>query len=192
MAELIPNAFCTTVFLAILDNKSGESLTVAPAICPRVLAAPQAAPTLITDARSVALAVNRKNPRPQESVVLPPGSRLMLYTNGLVERRDVSLDEGSRTSARRWRADSTSPRRPRHAALRELAPPGGDDDGIAIVVYRRPYAPRVIDQVDTADDLSDVRHQLAIMAAVRRSPQPQVADIVLSVIEACANSIENS
>ena len=47
------------------------------------------------------------------------------------------------------------------AALRELAPPGGYDDDIAIVVYRRPYEPLVIDQVVTADHLSDIRHQLA-------------------------------
>ena len=77
------------------------------------------------------------------------------------------------------------------AALSELAPPGGYDDDIAIVVYRRPYAPLMIDQVVTADDLSDIRHQLASWLQSAAVPDEQVADIVLSVNEACANSIEH-
>jgi len=192
VAELIPNAFCTTVFLAILDTKSGEFSYSCAGHLPAVLAAPQAAPTLITDARSVPLAVNRKKPRPQASVVLPPGSTLMLYTDGLVERRDVSLDDGiahlSATVANglHLTVDDVA-----DAALRELAPPGGYDDDIAIVVYRRPYAPLVIDQIVTADDLSDIRHQLASWLQSAAVPDEQVADIVLSINEACANSIEH-
>ncbi|HEY6819234.1 MAG TPA: SpoIIE family protein phosphatase [Mycobacterium sp.] len=192
VAELIPNAFCTTVFLAILDNKSGEFSYSCAGHLPAVLAAPQAAPTLITDARSVPLAVNRKKPRPQASVVLPPGSTLMLYTDGLVERRDVPLDDGiahlsaTVASGLHLTVDDVA-----DAALRELAPPGGYDDDIAIVVYRRPYAPLVIDRVVTADHLSDIRHQLASWLQSAAVPDEQVADIVLSVNEACANSIEH-
>ena len=192
VAELIPNAFCTTVFLAILDTKSGEFSYSCAGHLPAVLTAPQAAPTLITDARSVPLAVNRKKSRPQASVVLPPGSTLMLYTDGLVERRNVSLDEGighlsaTVASGQHLTVDGVA-----DAALRELAPPGGYDDDIAIVVYRRPYEPLVIDQIVTADDLSDIRHQLASWLQSATVPDEQVADIVLSVNEACANSIEH-
>jgi len=192
VAELIPNAFCTTVFLAILDTNSGEFSYSCAGHLPAVLAAPQAAPTLITDARSVPLAVHRKKPRPQASVVLPPGSTLMLYTDGLVERRDVSLDDGiahlsaTVASGLHLTVDDVA-----DAALRDLAPPGGYDDDIAIVVYRRPYAPLVIDRVVTADRLSDIRHQLASWLQSAAVPDEQVADIVLSVNEACANSIEH-
>jgi PAS domain S-box-containing protein len=192
VAELIPNAFCTTVFLAILDTNSGEFSYSCAGHLPAVLAAPQAAPTLITDARSVPLAVHRKKPRPQASVVLPPGSTLMLYTDGLVERRDVSLDDGiahlsaTVASGLHLTVDDVA-----DAALRELAPPGGYDDDIAIVVYRRPYAPLVIDRVVTADHLSDIRRQLASWLQSAAVPDEQVADIVLSVNEACANSIEH-
>jgi PAS domain S-box-containing protein len=192
VAELIPDAFCTTVFLAILDTKSGEFSYSCAGHLPAVLAAPQEAPTLITDARSVPLAVNRTKSRPQAAVVLPPGSTLMLYTDGLVERRDISLDDGiahlsaTVASGQHLTVDSVA-----DAALSELAPPGGYDDDIAIVVYRRPYAPLLIDQVITADDLSDIRHQLASWLQSAAVPDEQVADIVLSVNEACANSIEH-
>jgi anti-sigma regulatory factor (Ser/Thr protein kinase) len=116
----------------------------------------------------------------------------MLYTDGLVERRDVSLDDGiahlsaTVASAMNLAVDAVA-----DAALSEMAPADGYDDDIAIVVYRRPYAPLVIEEVVTADQLSDIRHQLAAWMQAAAVPDEQVADIVLAVNEACANSIEH-
>ncbi|HEY1842123.1 MAG TPA: SpoIIE family protein phosphatase [Mycobacterium sp.] len=193
VAELIPDAFCTTVFLAILDTESGEFSYSCAGHLPAVLAAPHAAPTLISDARSVPLAVQRKSSRPQASVIVPPGSTLMLYTDGLVERRDVSLDDGiarlstTMASGMHLTVDAVA-----DAALNEMAPPDGYDDDIAIVVYRRPYPPLVIEKGGvTADQLSEIRHQLAGWLESAAVPDERVADIVLAVNEACANSIEH-
>ena len=192
VAELIPDAFCTTVFLAVLDTESGEFFYSCAGHLPAVLAAPRAKPTLLSDARSVPLVVQRKSSRPQSSVVLPPGSTLMLYTDGLVERRDVSLDDGiarvSETVAGGMHlpVDAVA-----DAVLSEMAPPGGYDDDIAIVVYRQPYAPLSIEKVVTADQLTDIRHQLAAWMRAATIPDDRVADIVLAVNEACANSIEH-
>ncbi len=192
VAELIPNAFCTTVFLAILDTESGEFSYSCAGHPPAVLAAPGKAHTLITDARSVPLAVQRKHSRPQASVFLPPGSTLMLYTDGLVERRDVTLDDGIEhlgatvAGAMHLTADDVA-----DAALTELAPPDGYDDDIAIVVYRQPYPTLSIHQVVNADQLGDVRHRLAAWLHDGGVGEELVADIVLAVNEACANSIEH-
>jgi PAS domain S-box-containing protein len=192
VAKLIPNAFCTTVFLSVLDTESGEFSYSCAGHPPAVLAAPGSAHTLISDARSVPLAVQRKTPRPQASVKLPPGSTLMLYTDGLVERRDVSIDDGiahlGTTVERGFRStvDDVA-----DAALRELAPPGGYDDDIAIVVYRRPYPPLSIHQVVNADQLGEIRHQLAGWLEGAAVAEELVADIVLAVNEAVANSIEH-
>jgi PAS domain S-box-containing protein len=192
VAELIPDAFCTTVFLAVLDTESGEFFYSCAGHLPAVLAAPQAKPTLLSDARSVPLVVQRKSSRPQSCVVLPPGSTLMLYTDGLVERRDVSLDDGiarvSETVAGGMHlpVDAVA-----DAVLNEMTPPGGYDDDIAIVVYRQPYAPLAIEKVVTADQLTDIRHQLAAWMRAATIPDDRVADIVLAVNEACANSIEH-
>jgi PAS domain S-box-containing protein len=192
VAELIPDAFCTTVFLAVLDTESGEFFYSCAGHLPAVLAAPQSRTSLLADARSVPLAVQRKSSRPQTSVVLPPGSTLMLYTDGLVERRDVSLDDGiarvSETVAGglHLTVDAVA-----DAVLSEMAPASGYDDDIAIVVYRRPYAPLSIEGIVTADELSDIRHRLAAWMRAARIPDERVADIVLAVNEACANSIEH-
>jgi len=192
VAELIPDAFCTTVFLAILDTESGEFFYSCAGHLPALLAAPQSTPIQLDDARSVPLAVQRKASRPQSSVILPPGSTLMLYTDGLVERRDVTLDDGiaqlSETVAQgaHLTVDAVA-----DAALRDMAPPTGYDDDIAIVVYRRPYARLEIDDIATAEQLRDIRHELAAWMQDAAIPDDRIADIVLAVNEACANSIEH-
>ncbi|MCV7402847.1 SpoIIE family protein phosphatase [Mycobacterium fragae] len=191
-AQLIPDAFCTTVFLAILDTEAGAFSYSCAGHLPAVLAAPQSEPVLLSDARSVPLAVQHKGSRPQTSVVLPPGSTLMLYTDGLVERRDASIDDGIAQVAEivangmHQPVDAVA-----ESLLAEMAPAAGYDDDVAIVVYRRPYPPLVIEKYAAADELSDIRHQLAAWARAARIPDALATDIVLAVNEACANSIEH-
>ena len=86
-ARLIPNAYCTTVFLAILDTESGVLEYSNAGHMPAVLAGPNSGTTVLNDARSVPLAVRRDEPRPQLSRRLPSGSTLMVFTDGLVERK---------------------------------------------------------------------------------------------------------
>jgi anti-sigma regulatory factor (Ser/Thr protein kinase) len=193
VAALIPDAFCTTVFMAILDTESGVFSYSCAGHLPAMLAAPQSDPILLSDALSVPLAVHRKGSRPQTSVVLPPGSTLMLYTDGLVERRDVSIDDGiarvteTLTAGMNLTVDGLA-----DAALSEMAPPGGYDDDIAIVVYRRPYAPLVIEINAAAEELSGTRRKLSAWMREAGIPDYTIADIVLAVNEACANGIEHA
>ena len=157
-----------------------------------MLAPPGVAHTLLSDARSVPLAVHRKNSRPQSSVTLPAGSTLMLYTDGLVERRDVSLDDGiAHLGATVERGMNLTVDDVADAALRELAPPGGYDDDIAVVVYRRPYPPLVINRVVGVDQVAQLRHELADWLRGAGVAEERMADIVLAVNEAVANCIEH-
>jgi PAS domain S-box-containing protein len=193
VAELIPDAFCTTVFLAVLDTDSGEFCYSCAGHLPAVLAAPDSEPTLLADARSVPLAVRRKASRPQASVVLPPGSTLMLYTDGLVERRVVSIDEGiARVSATVAGGMNQAVDAVADAVLAEMAPATGYDDDIAIVIYRHPYAPLTIEMAAAAEQLSDLRHQFSAWMRDAAVPDATIADIVLAVNEAAANSIEHA
>ncbi|CAL9316228.1 PP2C family protein-serine/threonine phosphatase [Streptomyces sp. SudanB66_2053] len=76
-------------------------------------------------------------PRPEASVAFSPGATLVLYTDGLIERRREDIDVGLRRLA-----DSLSHHReldPESLAdtvLRELLPPGGATDDTALVVVR--------------------------------------------------------
>ena len=193
VAELIPDAFCTTVFLAILNTETGEFCYSCAGHLPAVLAAPHSEPTLLSDARSVPLAVSRKRSRPQSFVVLPPGSTLMLYTDGLVERREVSIDDGiARVSETVAGGLNLPVDGVADAVLSAMAPPTGYDDDIAIVVYRQPYAPLKIEKTAAAGQLSDIRHRVAAWLRGAAIPEGTIADIVLAVNEAAANSIEHA
>jgi PAS domain S-box-containing protein len=193
VAELIPDAFCTTVFLAVLDTDSGEFCYSCAGHLPAVLAAPHSEPTLLAEAQSVPLAVHRKASRPQACVVLPPGSTLMLYTDGLVERREVSIDEGiARVSATVAGGMNLPVDAVADAVLAEMAPATGYDDDIAIVIYRHPYAPLTIEMAAAAEQLSDLRHQFSAWMQAAAIPEKMIADIVLAVNEAAANGIEHA
>ena len=136
-AALIPNAYCTTVFLAVVDTESGLLQYSNAGHMPAVLAGPGSAAALLTDATSVPLAVRRDGPRPQATRVLPPGSTLMLFTDGLVERKRELIDDGIGRAAEVLSETSTMPLDAvADAILRELAPAAGYDDDVAMVIYR--------------------------------------------------------
>lgn len=192
-AAFVPDAFCTTVFLAVLDTESGVIRYSSAGHLPAVLTSPHAAPALFTDAHSVPLAVHRDRPRPQASVTLAPGSTLLLYTDGLVERRDASIDEGIARVADVLNESMELPiNSVADVVLEKLAPAAGYDDDVAMVIYRRPLGPLSIETDATADRLHDIRHAIADWLRAADIEQELIADVVLAVDEACANSIEHA
>jgi PAS domain S-box-containing protein len=193
-ASLIPNAYCTTVFLAILDTETGVLQYSNAGHMPAVLAGPDpATTTLLTDAASVPLAVRRKEPRPQTTHVLPPGSTLMLFTDGLVERKHESIDDGIARAADVVAQTMALPLDTvADAVLRKLAPAAGYDDDVAMVIYRHQHTPLRIETAATADQLVRIRHRLADWLRAGGVPEELVADIVLVVSEACTNCVEHA
>jgi PAS domain S-box-containing protein len=191
-ASLIPNAYCTTVFLAILDTESGVLEFSNAGHMPAVLAGP-AGITVLTDARSVPLAVLREEPRPQVSRRLPSGSTLMVFTDGLVERKHESLDDGITRAAEVLVQTRTLPVDDvADAVLRELSPAAGYDDDVALVVYRHQLAPLRIESHAIADELASIRHRLADWLRAADVPHELIDDIVLVVNEACTNCVEHA
>ncbi len=79
-------------------------------------------------------------PRTTHTVLLPPGSTLLLYTDGLVEHRDGDLCEAIAETARLLAA--ADPRAPLDGLLRHLvdtvSPPHADDDTVLLAVRTAP------------------------------------------------------
>ncbi|BBY24111.1 SpoIIE family protein phosphatase [Mycobacterium stomatepiae] len=191
-ASVIPNAYCTTVFLAILNTESGVLEYSNAGHMPAVLAGPTGI-TVLTDARSVPLAVLRDEPRPQISRRLPSGSTLMVFTDGLVERKHESLDDGITRAAEVLVQTRTLPLDTvADAVLRELAPATGYDDDVAMVIYRHQQAPLRIETHAIADELAVIRHRLADWLRAADVPDELVDDIVLVVNEGCTNCVEHA
>jgi PAS domain S-box-containing protein len=193
VAEFIPDAFCATVFVAIADLDSQTLHYSSAGHVPPVYALSAATRELLTDGHSVPLAVHRTGPRPQAARPMSAGSTLLLYTDGLVERRDRSIDDQIDRVAEVLSETIDLPvESVADEILTRLAPAAGYDDDVAIVVYRCPPSALVIDDDAAPRRLSDIRHQLAAWLRANEIGEPLADDIILVVNEACSNSVEHA
>jgi anti-sigma regulatory factor (Ser/Thr protein kinase) len=117
----------------------------------------------------------------------------MLFTDGLVERRRESIDDGIARAAdvlletAKLPLDAVA-----DEVLRALAPAAGYDDDVAMVIYRHQEAPFRIESEATADQLAGIRHRLGDWLRAADVPDALVDDIVLVANEACTNCIEHA
>ncbi len=193
VARFIPDAFCATVFVSIIDTSQQIVQYSNAGHVPPLLATGTSHSELLTDGHSVPLAVSRDESRPQASRPLPPDSTLMLYTDGLVERRDETIDDQINRVAEVLAGTGALPIEVvADEVLRRLAPAGGYDDDVAIVLYRTAQADLRIDEDATPQRLSEVRHRLAAWLDTNGIVAPLADDIVLVVNEACSNCVEHA
>ncbi|MGY5101387.1 SpoIIE family protein phosphatase [Streptomyces sp. 900105245] len=91
----------------------------------------------LTDGHGLLLGTGVHLPRPDATTLLPPGSTLVLYTDGLVEAPGEPLDEGLRR-LRQHAAALAHRRLPSFTdqLLRRVRPPGHDD--VALLALRLP------------------------------------------------------
>ena len=88
-----PDAIATAIFARL--NGDGSMLELASAgHPPPLVVGPDGSPRYLENVRSVPLGVPAPGGRSAASCPIEPGSLLMLYTDGLVERRDAPLNEG--------------------------------------------------------------------------------------------------
>jgi len=70
-------------------------------------------------------------------VVLPPGSTLLLSTDGLIERRGEALDEGIARAVESLSAGRALPSEDLAQVLRRKLLEDAPDDDVAFLLYRR-------------------------------------------------------
>ncbi|MEV1132225.1 SpoIIE family protein phosphatase [Agromyces sp. NPDC049794] len=191
-ARLVPGGVCTTVFCAILDRALGVVRYSSAGHPPAILAHPDGSTQLLHGAGSVPLASVAVRGRPEAGVQLHPGSTLLLYTDGLVERRreliDAGIDRavGVLTESRELPEGVLADR-----LVRDLLPDGRDDD-VAVLVYRH-REPAVFAAALTADpvQLAPTREALRRWLAGLGIADPDADAVLIAAGEACANAIEH-
>jgi hypothetical protein len=106
---------------------------------PLLVTAEGAAHLLAPEQHGIPVGVDPALPRPDHTHPLPPASTLLLYTDGLVERRDQDIDTGLRALADRAGTLATAPLDLLCDAL--ITRRQSYDDDVALLALRVPDAP---------------------------------------------------
>ncbi|MBW0134002.1 PAS domain-containing protein [Pseudonocardia abyssalis] len=190
-ARRVPGAAGSTVTCLVLDPVDGV-LTWARAGHPPPLVLGPGGPRLLEDATGTVLAVRGRPPYVAGTARLAPGDSIVLYTDGLVERRGEVVDDGlERLCAAGEKAHPLPP-----AALAEALLAAGLDDGptddVALIVARLTPAPLLLDLPADGDELRGLRRAVARWTAEIGLDPDESYDLQLALGEAAANSVEHA
>jgi serine phosphatase RsbU (regulator of sigma subunit)/anti-sigma regulatory factor (Ser/Thr protein kinase) len=192
--DVIETTFATVVY-AELDPDTGVCRYASAGHPPPLVATLDGRVEYLEGGRGLPLGTGVSTGYRQAVAELPHGSVLVFYSDGLIERRGRSLDEG----LERLRASvATGPRDPERLAEHVLEHLIGDDDRrddvVLLVARLLPVAPRSLSlRLDGGDAaLRHVREALRIWLAGASTRDVDAHDVVLAAWEASANANEHS
>ena len=190
-AARLPGARCTTAVCAVLNPDTGELVYSSAGHPPPVLVYADGSIQTLEDGRTIPLGVRPDRPRPEVRVTVPGRATLLLYTDGLVERRGSALDDGiARASAlvrdgRDCALDDLA-----NQIMACLAPSDGYQDDVVLLLYRHP-APLELDFPAHVSQLAPTRAALRGWLTQARVDAEQANDMLVAAGEAVANAIEH-
>ena len=194
-AGRIPGAECATMFCAIIDHAAGTVTYSCAGHPPPILVTAAGERRLLDQARSLPLGMMPDGwERHQATTELPAGATLMLYTDGLVERRSQPLDAGiDAAAAAMTERVADHPDLVADHVMSAMTPAAGYDDDVAALIYRHPPAPLAV-QV-SADDpscLAFLRAELRRWLSAAGVGSREASDIMIAAGEATANAVEHA
>jgi serine phosphatase RsbU (regulator of sigma subunit)/anti-sigma regulatory factor (Ser/Thr protein kinase)/transcriptional regulator with GAF, ATPase, and Fis domain len=190
-AARLPGAHCTTAFCAVLDPDTGDMVYSSAGHPPPIMVAADGSIRLLDEGHTIPLGLRPDRPRPEAHVTVPTGATLLLYTDGLVERRGSSLDRGiARASTlvqegRTYALDDLA-----DEIMTRLAPSGGYQDDVVLLLYRNP-APLEMSFPANVNQLGRSRAALRSWLTRARVEPDQAHDMLVAAGEAVANAIEH-
>jgi PAS domain S-box-containing protein len=190
-ASSVPGAECATVFCGILDPATGSLRYSSAAHPPGIVVHPDGNVVLLDGARSLPLAIRQDAGRTDADYVLPPRSTLLLYTDGLVERRGQPLTGGiTAAGAAMHEDDGASLEELASQLMTGLAPAGGYEDDVALVLYHHPAPLDVLFSAES-EQLASVRATLRGWLRSCDVGARLAQDVLVAAGEAIANAIEH-
>jgi anti-sigma regulatory factor (Ser/Thr protein kinase) len=160
---------------------------------PPLLRRPDGETLWLGDARTFPIGVEPEFPCPSATVELEPGSLLFLYTDGLVERRGRSLEEGLEALKGVIEESADDPEQLVEEVIAGVVEDGaGHPDDIAMVTFRFLPEPGFRVRLGRSpEQAGELRTRLqAWLADVGATPE-QVFDVTVACSEAFANAIEH-
>ena len=191
--ERVESARMATVAYAEVDLISGEVAYACAGHLPPLLQEPAGSPEYLLQARSAALGSRAGNrQRTEHRRRLRPGSRMLLYTDGLIERRTRTIDKGFEVLAREYARRRDAPLQGLAAGLADTLVGRDHADDVCMLCLTLGTEER-IERTIGAD-----RMQIALLRAdlrtwlVAHGVQPECRDaVLLACSEAVANAIEH-
>jgi anti-sigma regulatory factor (Ser/Thr protein kinase)/putative methionine-R-sulfoxide reductase with GAF domain len=193
LRQLEPGSSATLLYM-VLDLRGGRLSIAGAGHPPPLLLEPEGACRFVDLPPSAPLGTLRHPSYEQLDLPVDPGSTLLLYTDGLVERPDAPLDRGM---ARLRETMAERPREPEalcSAITEALLPsePLGDDAAL--------LAARTLPSSDSValtlpaelDSLRVVRRSVERWLDGVGASREEVGEIALAACEACANSVEHA
>jgi serine phosphatase RsbU (regulator of sigma subunit)/anti-sigma regulatory factor (Ser/Thr protein kinase) len=191
----IGGAEMATVVYANLDPQTGSMTYACAGHPPPLVVSPLGVATFLWDGRSRPIGSSRPLPRTDGVASLEDGSMLVLYTDGLVERRGESLDLGlERLRAAAEALHGLPADEARDGLVSTLLAAGGRSDDVAVVVLRLGRAAtEAFERRFTADlgSLRPLRRELSAWLDDRGVTSTVREAVVLSVWEAAVNAVEH-
>ena len=190
-AARLLGAQCTTAVCAVLNPDTGELVYSSAGHPPPILVHADGTTRTLDDGHTIPLGLRPDRPRPEARVTVPGRATLLLYTDGLVERRGSALDDGiARASAlvqdgRDCALDDLA-----NQIMSRLAPSGGYQDDVVLLLYRHP-APLEMDFPAHVSQLAPTRAALRSWLTRARVDPDQAHDMLVAAGEAVANAVEH-
>jgi len=193
MWHLGPLAMTTLAYL-VLDPATESLQIVNAGHPPPLIATPGAEPRFLDAPRGVALGATSTAMYAAGTAPLPTGATVLLYTDGLVERRTEPIDAGLerlRALAAGGAADDVE--RLCETVVSRLVPDDPSDD-VACIAVR---VPPLTDDLRTTwkaapESLAGVRYLLGRWLRGRGATRDEIYDITVAAQEACTNAIEHA
>jgi len=195
MVDALPEAPFATLAYLVLDATRRRCRYVVAGHPPPLLVTPSGTAAYLEEGRSLPLGVDGDAPVEVAEAVLEPGATIVLYTDGLVERRDASLDEGLERVRHTAGSVSASPDTLIDHVLRGVFDGVERDDDVAMLVVRlEPTRSDTLDLQLPADHegLRRMRAALAEWLADLGADTDLRHDVLLAAWEACANAVEHA
>jgi serine phosphatase RsbU (regulator of sigma subunit)/anti-sigma regulatory factor (Ser/Thr protein kinase) len=192
--EVVETAFATVVYV-VLDPASHVCRVTSAGHPPPLVAYPDGRIELVEGGRGLPLGAAADTKYRQAVVELPIGSVLLLYSDGLVERRGRAIDEGLDELRSVALGGPREPEELVEYILERMVGEAERGDDIALLAVRllavapKPLRLRVPSHTGSLDLVRDAVRTWLSGAPLSRT---DAHDVVLAVWEACANAIEHA
>src|SRR5215216_1688402 len=183
-----------TVLYLVLDRESGEVSFSAAGHPPPLVIAP-GGPYFLEGGRSVPVGAADPAVFRESTAMLQPGSSLLLYTDGLVERRDTPLDERLEQLAAAARAAADDISGLCEDILSSVLGDAEPGDDVALLAVRPlPALDTHISLTLPAEpgSLAQLRRRLSRFLHATGASEVQQYEIALTICEAAGNAIEHA